>query len=220
MNSLELLLKYTPLVFLGILPIMNPLSTVPLFLTLTKGMAEEQKRRQARMACFYAFLILTAFLWLGNGIINLFGISLAGIRVAGGLIILMLSFRMLFPADNAAATQESASDIKRATLDFSFSPLAMPSISGPGTIAVVMGYGTQIPAGHMVLGHVVVMLGAAIAVMVAYAALSFSSVISRYLGEQGIQAISKIMGFLLACVAVQFIASGVHDFVIDLAKKI
>ncbi|MFK4825812.1 MarC family NAAT transporter [Paenochrobactrum sp. BZR 588] len=214
------MVHYIPLIVLGILPIMNPVSTVPLFLALTGGMTEEHKLRQARMACFYAFLILSVFLCLGNVIISFFGISLAGIRVAGGLIILMLSFRMLFPADMTPVTKSGVDSVKEATVDFSFSPLAMPSISGPGTIAVVMGYGSQIPDEHSIAGHAIVIMGIAIAILFAYMTLLFSGVIAKFLGEHGIQAVSKIMGFLLACVSVQFLASGIHEFIINLGTTI
>jgi membrane protein, MarC family len=214
MDLLAATLKYVPIVVLGLLPIMNPLSTVPLFLALTKRMSDARRRQQARRACLYAFAILTVFLFIGNGVIALFGISLAGIRVAGGLIILLLAFRMLFSGESEATSLDaSPSEIKQAELDFSFSPLAMPSLSGPGSIAVVMGYGSQIPDNALVFGHAVVVAGIAITVAVAYVALSCSSWIAKFLGPHGIQAVTKIMGFLLACIAVQFIASGIRDFV-------
>ncbi|MBB3971443.1 MarC family NAAT transporter [Hansschlegelia beijingensis] len=216
MEELNAAVRYIPAIVLGLLPIMNPLSTIPLFLALTKHMPEKEKDHQARMACFYAFAILSAFLFLGNAIIAVFGISLAGIRVAGGLIILVLAFRMLFTGETDASTvDESPDQIKRATLDFSFSPLAMPSLAGPGSIAVVMGYGSQIPGDSTVIGHAIVVVGVAITVMIAYVALFFSSWIARALGEHGIEAVTKVMGFLLACVAVQFIASGVREFVVS-----
>ena len=210
-------IKYVPLIALGLLPIMNPLSTVPLFLSLTKRMSPHWKARQARLACLYAFAILCAFLFLGNGIIALFGISLPGIRVAGGLIIMVLAFRMLFSGEGqeGPVEEDDAEEIKQAKLDFSFSPLAMPSLAGPGSIAVVMSYGSQIPDGHSFDGHVIVLIGVAITVLVAYATLSFATWIARFLGEHGIQAVTKIMGFLLTCVAVQFIASGIREFIVS-----
>jgi len=208
--------KFVPLITLGLLPIMNPLSTVPLFLALTKRMSPALKRQQATRACFYAFGILAAFLFLGNGIISLFGISLPGIRIAGGLIVLVLAFRMLFSGEGEASTiDEEPSEIKRADLDFSFSPLAMPSLAGPGSIAIVMSYGSQIPDDHVIAGYIIVLTSIAITVACAYAALAGAAWISKFLGEHGIQAVTKIMGFLLACVAVQLIASGIREFVVS-----
>ncbi|MBS7542818.1 MarC family NAAT transporter [Ancylobacter oerskovii] len=209
-------LKYIPLVAIGLLPIMNPLSTVPLFLALTKRMSAQHKRQQALRASLYAFAILAAFLFLGHGIIALFGISMPGIRVAGGLIILVLAFRMLFSGEGEAASVDAEpAEIKQAEIDFSFSPLAMPSLAGPGSIAVVMSYGSQVPADHRLLGYVVVLVGVFLCTMVAFAALVGANWLARFLGEHGIQAVTKIMGFLLTCVAVQFIASGIREFVVS-----
>lgn len=213
MTELSLFVKYVPVVVLSLLPIMNPLSTVPLFLALTSGMPDMDKQRQARRACLYAFAILTTFLVVGNSVIALFGISLAGIRVAGGLIILVLAFRMLFSPGDEAAEAGAPPRPVRGDRDFSFFPLAMPSLSGPGSIAVVMGAGSEIPENSIVLGHVIVMTGIAATATVAYLALLFSSRIARFLGPQGLQAVSKVMGFLLACIAVQFMASGIRDFI-------
>lgn len=211
--------KYTLLVLMGLLPIMNPLTTIPLFMSLTNRMSEEAKRRQAAKTCIYAFAILTTFMLLGNGIIVLFGISMAGIRVAGGIIIMILALRMIFTGhDTSREVESNPAEIKQAEVDYSFSPLAMPSMAGPGSIAVVMGYGSQIPAGQQIVGHIVVITGIAITVAIAYLALSSSKWIEKALGEHGMVAISKIMGFLLTCIAVQFIASGVRDFYVEFSS--
>lgn len=216
MSTLMEALSHVPLVALGLLPIMNPLSTVPLYLALTKRMSPQKKRQQAKRACIFAFGVLAAFLFLGNSIISLFGISLPGIRVAGGLIILVLAFRMLFAGEGEESSIDtSAEEIRQAELDFSISPLAMPSLAGPGSIAVVLSYGSQIPDQHYLLGHAIVLLGIFITIVVAFMTLLSANWISRFLGEHGIQAITKVMGFLLTCVAVQFIASGVREFIIS-----
>lgn len=206
-------LKYVSAVVLGLLPIINPLSTVPIFLALTSTMTPEVRQQQARKACIYAVLILLAFLYASNGIIGLFGISLAGIRVAGGLIILVLSFRMLFSGeDDASHKAEEVEQARRAHVDISFTPLAMPSISGPGSIAVVISYASEIPDGYEIAGHIVISLAILLTVAITYVVLFFSNRIARFLGEQGIHALTKIMGFLIACIAIQFIASGVKEF--------
>ncbi|MGI6246685.1 MAG: MarC family NAAT transporter [Pseudochelatococcus sp.] len=205
--------RYILLVVVGLLPIMNPLVTIPIYLSLTGGMPEAHKRRQARKACIYAFSILATFLLLGNGIIAVFGISMPGIRIAGGIIIMILALRMIFSGEDTASSVDAApADIKRANIDYSFSPLAMPSLSGPGSIAVVMGFGSQIPENQQVAGYAIVLAGIAITTCIAYLALASARLIGKALGEHGIQAVTKIMGFLLTCVAVQFLASGIKEF--------
>ena len=206
-------IKYTAIVVIGLLPIMNPLTTIPLYMALTKSMSASNKKKQAKKACINAFCILSAFLLLGNGIIALFGISMPGIRIAGGIIIMILALRMIFMGeDTSSSVDAEPAEIKQANIDYSFSPLAMPSLAGPGSIAVVMSFGSEIPHDYTILGSLVVILGIAITVGVAYAALSGAQFIEKALGEHGMQAITKIMGFLLTCVAVQFLASGVLDF--------
>ena len=208
--------KYISIVVIGLLPIMNPLTTIPLYMALTQRMTPETRKLQARKACIYAFFILTTFLLLGNGIIALFGISMAGIRVAGGLIILILALRMIFSGlDSSSSVDSEPEEIKSANLDYSFSPLAMPSLAGPGSIAVVMSFGSQIPEGSHLIGDPIVIAGIAITIGIAYLALSSATHIEKMLGEHGMQAVTKIMGFLLTCVAVQFLASGIRDFYIE-----
>lgn len=219
MSLIAEVVKYVSIVVIGLLPIMNPLTTIPLYMSLTKRMSAENKRAQARKTCIYAFSILIVFMLLGNGIITLFSISMPGIRVAGGIIIMILALRMIFSGeDTSSQVDAEPAEIKKADLDYSFSPLAMPSLAGPGSIAVVMGFTSQIPADHNVMGHVVIAIGIAIMVVIAYIGLSSATWIEKALGDHGMQAVTKIMGFLLTCVAVQFLASGIRDFVIEFSK--
>lgn len=202
------------LVVVGLLPIMNPLAAAPLYLTLTRNTSEAFQRQQARRAALYSFAILATFLLLGNGVIALFGISLAGIRVAGGLIVLVLAFRILFAAD-AGVDQlaETGTGAPREGVDVSFSPLAMPALAGPASIASIMSYSTALPRLHPLAAYGVLLAEIAIACLLAWATLASSRWLARFLGHNGIQAITRIMGFLMACIAVQFIASGVQSFV-------
>lgn len=212
--------KYVLIVVVGLLPIMNPLTTIPIFMSLTGGMSETNRRLQAKKACLFAFCILSSFLLLGSGIITLFGISMPGIRIAGGIIIMILALRMIFSGDDVAASVDAEpAQIKKADLDYSFSPLAMPSLSGPGSIAVVMGFGSRVPDEHRLVGYAIVLIGIAITVAIAYLALSSSRMLARLLGDHGVQAVTKIMGFLLTCIAVEFLASGIREFYVDFVQE-
>lgn len=213
------LVKYVSIVVIGLLPIMNPLTTIPLYMSLTKRMSPEHRRAQARKTCMYAFSILIVFMLLGNGIISLFSISVPGIRVAGGIIIMILALRMIFSGeDTSSQVDAEPAEIKKADIDYLFSPLAMPSLAGPGSIAVVMGFTSQIPAGETITGHIVIAIGITIMVILAYIGLSAATWIEKVLGEHGMQAVTKIMGFLLTCVAVQFMASGIREFIVEFSQ--
>jgi multiple antibiotic resistance protein len=197
-------------------PIMNPLSTAPLFVTLTAGFSAERRRRDARMACIYAFAILFVFLLLGTGIIDFFGISVPGIRIAGGLIISVLGFRMLFPAPPVPGLQAGSE------LEIAFTPLAMPSLAGPGSISVVVTAASQIKSNYpddysLIYGGVTV--GIAVTLVIAWAILRGASSMARLLGPSGIDAMTRIFGFLLVSIGIQFLLTGASDFFgLDYAK--
>ena len=194
----------------ALLPIVNPLSAVGMVVTITANLTEHERVEQIRRACIYMFFILTAFLVAGGLIMNFFGISIPGLRIAGGMIVSYLGFRMLFPETAAMSRQEQAEAASKA--DVSFTPLAMPGLSGPGSIAVVIGMSaTAQQSDHIVVGHILIAIGVAIVGVISYWVLKAATRLSRVLGVAGMNAMARIMGFLLICIGVQFIINGVLD---------
>jgi multiple antibiotic resistance protein len=192
-------------------PIMNPLSTAPLFVSLTQGVEDKKRNRIAVMACVYAFLLLVLFLLLGTAIIDFFGISVAGIRIAGGLIITAMGFHMLFPASPLPGAHVSGSE----EVEIAFTPLAMPSLAGPGSISVVVTAASQIKsnyAGNYMIVYTAVIVGLAITIFSAWAILRTADVLARFLGPSGIDAMTRIFGFLLVAIGIQFVLTGTSDF--------
>jgi len=161
------------------------------------------------MACVYSFFILATFLVLGAAIVDFFNISIPGIRVAGGLIIATVGFRMLFPAPPpTGAAVEPQQDV-------AFTPIAMPSLAGPGSIAVVLGAAAQIQSirpddWHLI--YVAVLVGMFITLTISFAVLRAASQMVRFLGPGGIDAMTRIFGFLLICIGMQFLLTGISDF--------
>ncbi|HEX3405902.1 MAG TPA: MarC family NAAT transporter [Caulobacteraceae bacterium] len=199
------------LTFGALLPIMNPFSTAPLFVSLTANFEPRRRNAQALKACVYAFAILVVFLLAGAAIVSFFGISIPGIRAAGGLIILAIGFRMLFPAAKADADASAAAPDQ----DVAFSPLAMPSLAGPGSIAVVMSAAAQIRSARpndWALVYAAVIAGMAATLIFSYVVLRLAGAMVRFLGRQGIDSMTRIFGFLLICIGMQFLLTGIADF--------
>jgi multiple antibiotic resistance protein len=198
----------------ALLPIMNPFSTAPLFVSLTAGADPAKRRQQAFLGCLYAFAIMAVFLLAGSAVVDFFGISVPGIRVAGGLIISTVGFRMLFPAPPApAASLPAQADPK--DLDIAFTPIAMPSLAGPGSISVVLSAAAQIRSEHPEdwrLIYLAVILGLAATLVFSFVVLQAAGWMVKFLGRSGIDAMTRIFGFLLICVGMQFLLSGVADF--------
>jgi len=201
-------IKYVLSTVLALLPIVNPLSAVGLVVSITANLAPEERADQIRRACIYMFFILTAFLVAGGLIMSFFGISIPGLRIAGGMIVSYLGFRMLFPDTAAISGQEQAEARQKA--DVSFTPLAMPSLSGPGSIAVVIGMSSQAQeSDHAVIGQLLVAIGIAITAVICYAVLKAATRLEKILGRTGMNAMARIMGFLLICIGIQFVINGV-----------
>ena len=197
----------------ALLPIINPFSTAPLFVSLTANFAPRRRQAQAIMACVYAFAILAVFLLAGAAIVDFFGISIPGIRCAGGLVILALGLRMLFPPAKPAGDAELAAAAPNE--DVAFSPLAMPSLAGPGSIAVVMSAATQVRGAHpddWVLPYAAILTGMAATLAFTYVVLRLSGAMVRLLGPGGIDSMTRIFGFLLICIGMQFLLTGIADF--------
>ncbi|RLM19887.1 stress protection protein MarC [Brenneria alni] len=201
-----------------ILPLANPLTTVALFLGLAGEMSQGERNRQIFQASFYVFIILTVAFYGGQLVMNTFGISIPGLRIAGGLIVAFIGFRMLFPQqkpENAPEVTSKADEIDASysanTVNIAFVPLAMPSTAGPGTIALIISSTSQIKSGvditPWVLTVAPVLTFIAVSVIL-WLSLKSSGFIMRLIGKGGIEAISRLMGFLLVCMGVQFIING------------
>ncbi len=193
--------------FAGLLPIANPFSTAVVFLALTARLSEDDRERQARLASLYALGVLWVFLFAGALIMSFFGISIPALRVAGGLIVARVGFGMLSPQG-----PDTTPDTSPARLDIAFTPLAVPMLSGPGSIAVTIGMAA---GAETVSDYVAIAIGIALVVVVSWGILRSARSVKRLLGEQGIDALTRIMGFLLVCIGVQFIGIGVAEVAAD-----
>jgi len=193
--------------FIGLLPIINPLSAGPTFLAITEGDSDERRREQARKGCLYMIAILVSFLIGGTFIMNFFGISIPGLRIAGGILLTGIGMNMLMGA-NGGAEPDEAREAARRKVDISFSPLAMPMLSGPGSIAVTLGF-TSLATGW--LDYVAIILGIVAVAALTYVVLRLAGRMVQFIGPVGVNAMTKIMGFLIMCMGVQFVVNGITD---------
>lgn len=193
--------------FVGILPIANPFSTAVVFLTITEGFSHERRRQQARLACIYTAGVLITFLLAGTLIMNFFGISLPGLRIAGGLIIARIGFGKLISDPESEISEEAREEAVRKD-DVAFTPLAMPMLSGPGAIAVTIGMAAEAEG---VGENVAIILGILLVAFVSWLVLRASRRVVVVLGATGVNAMGRIMGFLLVCVGIQFVVDGTQQ---------
>ncbi len=204
------LTSYVLIVVMGIVPIINPFSTAPVFISMTSHVEKAERKHTATLACLYMAALLLVFLVLGTTIMQFFGISLQSLKIAGGLVIAFMGFRMLFPPEPHPLNQEANS--KRDPRSLAFTPLALPMLCGPGSISVVLAMAAKVAEEDVlfnkIAGYVIVGVGVLLSAFVCWLVLWSSGAVVRFLGKNGIEATTKLMGFLLICIGVEFVLSG------------
>lgn len=209
-------LSWIGVALVTLIPIVNPVSTAILLLGISEHLSRAERNRQITRACIYMTAILVTFLLGGHLVMVVFGISIPGIRIAGGMVIGFLGFRMLFPDEGRpAGTGGKEAEPKK---DISFSPLAMPSLAGPGAIAAVITMSSAIDGKRgidQVFAYTGVVLAIAFTAGLSWLVLRGAGFLRRSLGVNGVGSLSKIMGFLLICIGAQFAINGVRDLAMD-----
>jgi multiple antibiotic resistance protein len=195
--------------------IVNPIGSALIFSQVTAERTHEERRLLARRIAIYAVLVMLGALWGGAYILNFFGVSLAALRIAGGFVVASSAWMLLQqPEANEERKQEQASHAEGAD-DVAFYPLTMPFTTGPGTIAVAIAIGSNLPVGKpgfwaFFVGASAAAVAIAAMVLVAY---TFADRIVSWLGPQQARVVTRLAAFLLLCVGVQITLNGVAEFV-------
>ncbi len=219
-NDLFLLGKLTGLGLVIMLPLANPLTSMTMLLSLGQHIPYKERARQIRQAAFYVVGIMLVTYYAGAWIMSTFGISIPGLRIAGGLIVMVLGFSMLFPKaqpEDAPEVEQTDEAARRgAAPNIAFVPLAMPGTAGPGTIAMIISAASSMNSDE--LAHVPAWVLAVVPVVVFallglifWICLTSAGKIVALIGHEGVEAISRVMGFLLVCMGVQFVINGVLE---------
>ncbi len=189
---------------IALFAVLNPVGNVPLFLALTADRDGPAQRRIAREAVLVAFAIVMVFALFGQMILGVFGITLNAFRVAGGIILFTIALRLL-EANPSHMHQPREGEGEED--DVAVTPLGTPLLAGPGTIATVMGLGAH---GSLVSADLLVFSSVGTVLLLTYFIFRSAPSIGRRLGPTGINIVTRLMGLLLAVVAVQMAADGLR----------
>lgn len=194
---------------LALFPLVNPLDVVPLFIGLTAFKGEQERRRQARRSCIFAALLMIGALVIGNAILSLVNISVFAVLVAGGLTLAVLGIQLISTGQPEREKMPEAPEQQR---DYSLIPLAFPGLCDAGVMALLIASASRIGAMPTVEARFVeygVVIGAIVAnCILAWVVFRFSGRLAGALGQDGIDALTRLMGLLLLCIGVQFLAEG------------
>lgn len=192
--------------FLALFPIVDPFGGIPIFFTMTSSWTARDRSRTAFKTGLWVFVILVTFLFFGRFVLFFFGISLPVLKIAGGLIVANTAWGMVTSTARITPAESYEAQNKE---DISLTPLAMPLMSGPGAIGVVMGLAAHV---DNIAGYLGMVIGVAAVALSVSLFFYLGEPLVRRLGPSAVGAINKIFGFLILAIAVQLVWDGVADF--------
>ena len=211
---MEDLLPFALLCFTSFFTLTNPLGTMPVFLTMTNGMNDHERKATVRRATIVSFITLMVFTFSGQFLFKFFGISSNGFRIAGGFIIFKIGFDMLQARYSNAKLKEE--EVKTYADDISITPLAIPMLCGPGAIAnaiMLMDDASTFTLKGTLIGII------ALVYFITFLILQASTRLVRILGETGNNVMMRLMGLILMVIAVECFVSGLKPILIDILRE-
>ena len=212
-------------IVLAFLVLINPLSALPLFLELTYTCSRRERRRVAQMTAASVFVTIVIFTFSGNLLLKVLGISTGSFRVGGGILVFLIAMSMMSKGDNHAKPDLTTPDdgsgmpaekreIRPVLGTIAVVPLAIPMIMGPGGISTVVIYASSVSS---YTGLFLITAAGAVVSLISYLSLLAADRISGLLGDTGLAVLNRIMGILLAAVAVEIIVAGLRSLFPQLA---
>jgi multiple antibiotic resistance protein len=186
--------------------LINPLSAIPVFISLTSGYSPGHLRVTIRKTAVYIFIICLVSFFIGNYILEFFGISIHALKLAGGIIISRSGFLLL----NSQHKNDIQGEVKEESLvkeDISFSPLAMPLLAGPGSISLLINLSLKT---ETFLEKMVTVSSIFVVSLVIFFIFFLAPKILKYLGQAGIRSMSKIMGFIVLSLGIQMVVDSLN----------
>ncbi|MDQ3535855.1 MAG: MarC family NAAT transporter [Bacteroidota bacterium] len=203
--------------FSALFSVVNPFGATPLFIALTTDLDKKTRNDQALKASIYMIGILVVFFFAGTFILEFFGIRIEDIRIAGGILIVRSAFQLLNPASykgKPIAKEVEQEGMEKA--DISFTPMAMPMLSGPGSIAVTIGFFDK-ARGFM--EYLSMILAIVLVAFLSYLVLRSAQKLNKFLGKGGMAALSRMMGFIILSIGISMILNGILPLIDNILKN-
>lgn len=211
---MDTLLPFALLCFTSFFMLTNPLGTMPVFLTMTNGMSDDERKTIVRRATIVSFITLMVFTFSGQFLFKFFGISTNGFRIAGGIIIFTIGFDMLQARYSKAKLKDD--EVKTYVNDISITPLAIPMLCGPGAIA--NGIMLMEDANTLIKKILLVSVIASV-YFITFLILRASTRLNKYMGETGNNVMMRLMGLILMVIAVECFVSGFKPIMVDILQQ-
>ncbi len=222
MNLLGSFISAIPMAYAALFPVLNPLGYAFVFLALTHKLSPEARRRLARKIAFNAFILLAIVFWVGEWVLQFFGVTLPIVQVAGGLVVIYIGWLMMNqPAGNEGMHGKAIENEAEANVQ-SFFPLTMPMTAGPGSIAVALTVGAHDSlAGGAVslMSKLGAMAGILLACITIYFCYAYANTLTKKLGTSGVTVIIKLSAFIIFCIGLAILWHGIQMLSLTLPTR-
>lgn len=195
--------------FTTLIAVINPLETLPIFMSFSNGKNKQDTRKLAFRSCLFALILMLSFLLLGTFVLEIFGVNLSMVRTVGGIILLKIGFDLFSNPGNFIKT--SAGDSGNS--DPAFVPLALPIMFGPGVLATVLSMTATKKGGDDFATIAMVAFASVVCMTVMYFILSSANQIVKRIGQKGIDAATRLVGFFVATMGMGLVFHGISDFI-------
>jgi multiple antibiotic resistance protein len=204
-------------VFMGFFAMLNPIGNLPVFLGMVQDFDKKTQNRVALRASLTAFIIITIFSIFGHIIFRVFGITVPAFQIAGGIIVFIIGFQMLNAKENPihSMSKDEKAQMEQVAHDMAITPLGIPLLAGPGTISTAMNF---VGADKSVTNVIVVVVIFGIMCLITYLLFISSRMIAVRINPGMLKVVSRIMGLILAVIAVQMMINGIEG-TIDIFNK-
>ena len=197
--------------FTTLLAIVNPLDALPIFLKLMEGNDDREHLQVARHSCLYATLLLFFFLVFGTAMLKIFDVPLSMVRIVGGIVLMRIGFSLFLPSASNEVIPSGSQQAGQGK-NVAFVPLAMPIMAGPGAMATIIGMSSLVKHPFVNFSSMAAICGAIAATMlVVYIILAYARRILRRIGEQGVDAATRIVGFFVSAMGMGLIFHGLLE---------
>ncbi|MCW3479160.1 NAAT family transporter [Neisseriaceae bacterium JH1-16] len=194
-------------IFIALLVLVNPLGAIPIFISLTPTADQAERKKIAKTTALAVAIVLVLFALVGDTLLRFLGISIGSFQVGGGLLVMLIAIALMNAKPAPTKTTKVEREEAEAKTNIAVVPMAIPLLTGPGTISTVIIYASTAHSWKQVVFLIVSSLLVAIT---CYGALVLASPLSRLLGQTGINIVNRVMGMLLAAVSVEIIVDGVY----------
>ncbi|RKX58842.1 MAG: hypothetical protein DRP29_05800 [Thermodesulfobacteriota bacterium] len=193
--------------FIALFTVIDPIGGAPFFLSITTGYTPDEKKKIAFKASLTAFITLSIFLWSGNYLLRFFQISIASFKIAGGILLFLTAVEMLFGKIRQAKTSQEETESVIEKEDISIVPLAIPYLAGPGAITTIIILGNN----SNLITKFILLLIVFLICLLTYIIFCYANKVFKFFGELGTKAIVRILGLLLATIAIEYIIHGLKE---------